>query len=214
VSGRWFLLPEPERDATVRTAATAESLLERYGVVTRGAVQNEGVPGGFGAVYRVLSGFEDTGRARRGYFVDGLGAAQFATAPTVDRLRTFTRDEDAPPEGAALALAATDPANPYGAALPWPPLEGHRPGRKAGALVVLVDGELALYVERGGKTVLTFGDPALFPPAARALAAAVRRSGGRIRIEQADGDFVVGTALGDALVEAGFSATPQGLRLR
>jgi ATP-dependent Lhr-like helicase len=214
VSGRWSLLPEPERQATVRAAATAELLLERYGIVTRGAVQAEGLPGGFALVYRVLSGFEESGRARRGYFVDGLGAAQFATGPTVDRLRTFTRDAEERSEPVAVTLAATDPANAYGAALPWPAVEGHRPGRKNGALVVLVDGVLTLYVEKGGKTMLTFGDPEALEPAARSLAATVRSSGGRMRVERVDGEFVIGTPLGAALQAAGFSAIPQGLRLR
>jgi ATP-dependent Lhr-like helicase len=213
-SGRWSLLPEPERDATVRAAATAEQLLERYGIVTRGAVQSEGIPGSFALVYRVLSGFEESGRARRGYFVDGLGAAQFATGPTVDRLRTFSRDGSERTEPVVVTLAATDPANAYGAALPWPSVEGHRPGRKNGALVVLVDGMLTLYVERGGKTVLTFGDPEALEPAAASLAATIRASGGRMRVEKSDGEFVIGTALGAALQSAGFTAIPQGLRLR
>jgi ATP-dependent Lhr-like helicase len=221
-AGRWSLLPLAEPDATVRGVATAEQLLERYGVVTRGAVASEGIRGGFALAYRVLSGFEDTGRARRGYFVEGLGAAQFATGATVDRLRSFAREPDPEREPAAVTLAATDPANPYGAALPWPaspPAEderrGHRPGRKAGALVVLVDGELALYVERGGKTMLTFGSPErAIVAAAASLSTAVRRSGGRLKVERADGAFVTATPLGAALVAAGFSATPQGLRLR
>ena len=122
---------------------------------------SERAPGGFAAAYQVLSAFEDSGRCRRGYFVEGLGAAQFGTVGAIDRLRTHrARPRRRPAEKpVALALAATDPANPYGAALPWPPQEaGHRPGRKAGAIVVLVDGELTLYVERGGKTLLTFRD--------------------------------------------------------
>ena len=144
----------------MRAAATAEVLLERHGVVTRGAVQAEGVPGGFALVYKVLAALEEAGRARRGYFVERLGAAQFSTAGTVDRLRARTRRETRatePDDPAVLVLAATDPANPYGAALAWPTTaRGHRPGRKAGALVVLVDGELVVYVERGGRTVLLF----------------------------------------------------------
>jgi len=220
-AGRWSLLPLAEEDATVRGVATAEQLLERYGVVTRGSVQAEGVRGGFALAYRVLSRFEESGRARRGYFVEGLGASQFATGATVDRLRSFARDTDPDREPVALALAATDPAQPYGAALAWPapPADeerrGHRPGRKAGSIVVTVDGELALYVERGGKTTLTFTDDERWLAAsAAALAALVRRSGGRLRVEKTDGVFVIGTALGDALVAAGFAATPQGLRLR
>ena len=233
-AGRWSLLPLAEQDPTVRALATAEQLLERYGIVTRGSVAAEGIQGGFAHVYRVLSGFEETGRARRGYFIEGLGAAQFATGATVDRLRSFIRDPDRAAPPVAITLAATDPANPYGAALPWPASaamaadddrRGHRPGRKAGALVVLVDGQLALYVERGGKTTLTFGgstttddageaDDARLAAAAASLAATVRRSLGKLRVEKVDGRFVIGTPLGAALTEAGFSTTPQGLRLR
>jgi ATP-dependent Lhr-like helicase len=215
VAGRWSLLPLGEGDATVRAKATAEALLARHGIVTRGAVVSEGLRGGFALAYKVLSSFEDTGRARRGYFVDGLGGAQFGTGATVDRLRQFTRDDDAIPQLAAITLAATDPANAYGAALAWPATEGHRPGRKAGSLVVLVDGALALYLERGGKTVLTFSsDVAVLGAAATALAQTVRTSLGRLRIERVDGEFSIGTPLGTALVDAGFAPTPQGLRLR
>jgi ATP-dependent Lhr-like helicase len=190
--------------------------MERHGVVTRGAVSSEGVPGGFAAVYRVLSVFEESGRCRRGYFVEGLGAAQFSTPGAVDRLRTHTSVGDKP---VAVALAATDPANPYGAALPWPDSDaGHRPGRKAGAIVVLVDGALVLYVERGGRTLLTWSEePDQLGPAAEALSTAVRRGNlGRLTVEKADGAPLLGTStpLRDALASAGFVATPRGLRLR
>ncbi len=228
-AGRWTALPEVDADPTRRAHAAAERLLDRHGVVTRGAVSGERVPGGFAAVYKVLSAFEDSGRCRRGYFVDGLGAAQFGTAGAIDRLRTFaeipvTGGEAKP---VALALAATDPANPYGAALPWPPGDGgHRPGRKAGALVVLVDGALVLYVERGGKTLLSWAEssqrdlgPAdLLTPAAQALADAARRGAlGRITVEKADGEHLLGggqTPLRVALEDAGFVTTPRGLRFR
>ncbi|MGV8886026.1 MAG: ATP-dependent helicase [Microbacteriaceae bacterium] len=215
VSGRWSLLPEPENDPTLRAKATAELLLERHGVVTRGAVMSEGVLGGFALVYKVLSGFEESGRARRGYFVEGLGGAQFATGPTVDRLRSFSRDPDAAGTTDTVVLAATDPANPFGAALPWPQVEGHRPGRKAGSMVVIVDGSLALYVERGGKTVLTFGttDDRL-EAAASALAEIARTRLGKLRIEKVDGEFSIGTPLGTALQAAGFAPHPSGLRIR
>jgi ATP-dependent Lhr-like helicase len=213
VAGRWSLVPAAETDPTLRAAATAERLLDRYGVVTRGAVMAEGQPGGFALAYKVLKGFEETGRARRGYFVEGLGAAQFATGATVDRLRSFSREPDDESPTTAVTLAATDPANPYGAALGWPDTEGHRPGRKAGALVVLVGGALTLYVERGGKTVLTFGDAAL-DEAAGSLARTVRTGLGRMRVEKIDGEFAIGTPLGRALERAGFVPTPQGLRLR
>ena len=195
-------------------------------MVTRGAVMSERVPGGFAAVYRVLAAFEESGRCRRGYFVDGLGAAQFGTAGAVDRLRTYgSLPDDHKPE--AVALAATDPANPYGAALPWPVAPsstteesgGHRPGRKAGALVVLVDGDLVLYVERGGRTLLTWtDDPDRLGPAAQALSTAVRRGNlGRLTVERADGAPLLGagsTPLRAALDAAGFVATPRGLRIR
>ncbi|MFC4786271.1 ATP-dependent helicase [Nocardioides sp. MAHUQ-72] len=224
-AGRWALLPEIDTDPTRRAHATAERLLDRHGVVIRGAVVSERVPGGFAAVYKVLSAFEETGRCRRGYFVSGLGAAQFGTAGAVDRLRTFSEvPDDAKPT--AVALAATDPANPFGAALPWPgptgsgtEKSGHRPGRKAGALVVLVDGELVLYVERGGRTLLTWSDDLdLLAPATAALAEAARRGSlGRMTVEKADGEQLLGsgsTPLREALQSAGFVSTPKGLRLR
>jgi ATP-dependent helicase Lhr and Lhr-like helicase len=213
--GRWSLLPLPQQSATVRAKALAEQLLERHGVVTRGAVASEDVRGGFALAYKVLSTFEQNGRARRGYFIEGLGAAQFATGPTVDRLRGFSADGIARREPTAIVLAATDPANPYGAALPWPSVEGHKPGRKAGALVAIVDGELALYIEKGGKSVLTFGaTEEVLALAATDLARVVRSGIGKLRIEKVDGEFVVGTLFGSALEAAGFTATPQGLRLR
>jgi ATP-dependent Lhr-like helicase len=239
--GRWALLPDLETDATRRAHASAEGLLERHGVVTRGAVTSERVPGGFAGVYKVLSAFEDSGRCRRGYFVDSLGAAQFGGPGAVDRLRSFSRDVSSEELGTsrgrtddkvrAVALAATDPANPYGAALPWPERAaddaapgagaGHRPGRKAGALVVLVDGEVTVYVERGGRTLLTFTDDVdALSPAMGALATAVRQGAlGRLTVERADGENILSTgerssALRLALEGAGFVATPRGLRLR
>jgi ATP-dependent Lhr-like helicase len=203
----------------------------------------EGTPGGFAGVYPVLAALEERGSARRGYFVDGLGAAQFAVPGAVDRLRALA-DTSAPDRagadrvgdrlgadgaagrtgGRALVLASTDPANPYGAALPWPerpvdqgePGSGHRPGRKAGALVVTVNGELAIYVERGGRTLLSYLDePGAVGAAATALAGAVRSGAlGPLSVEKADGATIHATALGDALTLAGFRVTPRGLRLR
>ncbi|MFC5730225.1 MULTISPECIES: ATP-dependent helicase [Nocardioides] len=225
-AGRWSLLPAIDTDPTRRAHALAEQLLERHGVVTRGAVVSERVTGGFAAVYRVLSAFEESGRCRRGYFVEGLGAAQFGTAGAVDRLRTFVRtSQPGEQKPTAIALAATDPANPYGSALPWPSAEreesdsaGHRPGRKAGAIVVLVDGVLVLYVERGGRTLLTWtDDPDLLTPAAEALSTAVRRGSlGQLTVEKADGTALLGSGspLREALATAGFVATPRGLRIR
>lgn len=247
VTGRWSLLPPVDDDPTLRAFATAELLLDRHGVLTRGAVAAEDVPGGFAAVYRVLGKAEEAGRVRRGYFVEGLGASQFGTTGAVDRLRGASsgpadRSRREGPE--TVVLAAGDPANPYGAALPWPDravdptgdsaegaagAEGadaaggasrrrHQPGRKAGSVVVLVDGDLVLYVERGGRTLLTFADdPGLLVAAARALATAVREGSlGRLSVEKADGGALLGSGhpVIGALEEAGFHLTPRGLRIR
>jgi ATP-dependent Lhr-like helicase len=224
LGGRWSILPLAESDPTIRAAATAEILLDRYGIVTRGSVATEGVPGGFALAYKVLSGFEEKGRARRGYIIDGLGAAQFSTSGTVDRVRTFVRTEprgERPGEKlTAVTLAATDPANPYGAALPWPGSDTtgtkHRPGRKAGGLVTMVDGDLVFYLERGGSSLLVFTeDERLVADAAVSLAGVVRD--GRIEklaVENVNGDFVLGGRLALPLREAGFSETPRGLRIR
>ncbi|MFF8967644.1 DEAD/DEAH box helicase [Streptomyces globisporus] len=224
VSGRWSLLPPVEPERTHRAHALARTLLDRHGVVTRGAVQAEGVEGGFSATYRVLAAFEDSGQARRGYVVEGLGAAQFAMDGAVDRLRAAStardrRDPDTAPE--ALVLAAADPANAYGAALPWPESPdgaGHKPGRKAGALVVLVDGELTLYMERGGKTLLAWPSDPEAPAlraAAEALAASARAGAlGTVTVERTNGVSSLTSPLGRTLEAAGFLATPRGLRLR
>ncbi len=236
VTGRWSLLPERAAEAdggaaTMRAHAQALTLLERHGVLTRGAVGAERVPGGFGAVYPVLRAMEETGQCRRGYFVEGLGAAQFALPGAVDRMRALAsgpRIADpwatvpaSDPSERTVVLAAADPAQPYGAALPWPARPGetaaaHRPGRKAGAVVVLSAGELVLYVERGGKTLLSWSDdPAVLEPCAAALAAAVRDGAlGRITVEKADGEAVFDSPLAHALASAGFRPTPRGLRLR
>ena len=153
--GRWSRLPEAAA-LTPRLHEHAQAMLDRYGILTRGSVTAEHVPGGFAATYRVLTAMEEAGRTRRGYFVEGLGASQFGSTSAVDALRAA--GEAKQPD--AIVLAAADPANPFGAALPWPqPSHSdrlHLPGRKAGALVVIVDGELCLYVERGGRSLLTF----------------------------------------------------------
>ncbi len=194
----------------------------------------------------MLKAFEEAGRVRRGYFVEGLGAAQFAAPGAVDRMRALAATApaaDAPlwespvpggweaspavqrqrqrrDEARAVVLAASDPANPYGAALPWPERADtdskHRPSRKAGALVVLVDGACVLYVERGGKTLLSFDeDDGRVAPAADALALAVRDGAlGRLTVTKADGESALTSPLGLALEAAGFHPTPRGLRLR
>ncbi|WP_459171145.1 Lhr family helicase, partial [Streptomyces puniciscabiei] len=346
VAGRWSLLPAAEPDATVRAHALARTLLDRHGVVTRGAVAAEGIEGGFSSVYHVLSAFEESGQARRGYVVEGLGAAQFAMDGAVDRLRAvssardrgeglpsppdrngfpggsdgfaqpaFPNGFDAPdgtphdralpgafdqgdggfahpgldgdftwpptdpppapgeyvsprdladpfatpgyggprgggssaygppanrgyggyaggrtgtasPDPRAVVLAAADPANAYGAALSWPEPPtgaGHKPGRKAGSLVVLVEGELTLYMERGGKTLLAWpagpdtpapDDPRL-RTAAEALAAAARAGSlGTVTVERINGAQALTSPIGSLFEAAGFVATPRGLRLR
>jgi ATP-dependent Lhr-like helicase len=223
VSGRWSLVPPRSADSTLRAAALAEGLLDRHGILTRGAVAAERVSGGFAGVYRVLSAFEDAGRCRRGYVVEGLGAAQFSLPGAIDRVRALAQPAAGAEPRRALVLAATDPANPYGAALPWPArpedvASGHKPGRKAGALVVLVDGALALYVERGGRTLLSWTDDAdVLDAASSELARSVKTGAlGRLTVSTADGASVLAadSTLGKALERAGFVATPQGLRLR
>ncbi|WP_251438794.1 ATP-dependent helicase [Microbacterium sp. USTB-Y] len=226
VGGRWSLLPEAETDPARRATVSAGLLLDRYGVVTRGSVQAEGMPGGFAQAYRVLAGFEEAGHCRRGYVIEKLGAAQFAASATIDRLRTFAGLADPPPR-TARTLAATDPASPYGAALGWPRLDdvSHRPGRKAGALVVLVDGALVLYLERGGKTVLVFTDDEddLRAAAADLAATARARRLETLTVEKANGVGLyergadgpgTGARLSRLLQEAGFVATPRGVTLR
>ncbi len=213
VQGRWSLTAPlfasaPGPGAKLR--AQAELMLERYGIVTRETVLAEGVPGGFSTLYAELGNLELLGTARRGYFVEGLGGAQFALPGAVERLRSL-------PEGGASfqVLAATDPANPYGAALPWPkPPSGRRPARAPGAHVLLRAGEPLVYVERGGRSILRLGelDDAGLAAAMLALAEAV--SAGRLPklgIEKLDGEPVIGSGHEEALLSAGFSRGPRKL---
>ncbi|PZS38752.1 MAG: DEAD/DEAH box helicase, partial [Pseudonocardiales bacterium] len=226
-AGRWSLSPVPQPlgnqpatanlDPTRRAHARAETFLERHGVLTRGALETERVAGGFAGVYKVLRAMEESGRCRRGYVVEGLGAAQFAVPGAIDRLRAIGHPGEA--SAATVVLAATDPAQPYGAALPWPSTVGdlrHRPGRKAGALAVLVDGVPVLYVERGGRSLLSFTeDTGALRTAVHALAGAVHQGWlGSLAVERADGEAALGSALAGLLRDAGFRATPRGLRLR
>jgi ATP-dependent Lhr-like helicase len=230
VAGRWSSLPTPEPESTVRAHFQADLLLSRHGVLTKGAVSAENVPGGFAMLYKVLTAFEDAGRCQRGYFVESLGGAQFAAASTVDRLRSYLDSVDPDHrEYRAVVLAAADPANPYGAALQWPNRKSadedvaHRPGRKAGALVALVDGELTWFLERGGRSLLSFSDDAEAHIAA-GVAVAELVSAGRVPsflVEKVNGVSVLEpgaqgqrVAVQEALLGAGFSRTPRGLRLR
>ncbi|HXI81947.1 MAG TPA: DEAD/DEAH box helicase, partial [Verrucomicrobiae bacterium] len=220
-AGRWSLVEPPGGTPTERLHATALGLLDRYGVVTREAVAAEAIDGGFSAVYPVLRALEEAGRIRRGYFIDGLGAAQFALAGAIERLRSVREPGRDAGERTVHLLAAADPANPYGAALTWPrrgeadrrPLQ-----RAAGAYVVLVDGVAALYVDRGGGSLQTLpasDDPETGTVAARALGALV--ADGRVRelvITRVDGDPVGSSPFRERLLAAGFTPGYRGLVLR
>ena len=222
-AGRWSLVAsDPDvPTATERLHALSLSLLERHAVVTREAVAAEGVDGGFSAIYPVFRAMEDAGRIRRGYFVDGLGAAQFALPGALDRLRAVREPADPLASGTVHLLAAADPANPYGAALPWPrrgetdrrPLQ-----RAAGAYVVLIDGYAALYLERGGSALQTLpasDDRDVALAAARALRGLI--TDGRARellVRKVDGEDVATSPFRSALLEAGFVAGYRGLALR
>jgi ATP-dependent Lhr-like helicase len=223
--GRWSLTAPLFADAPghgPRTRATAEILLERYGIVTRETVLAEGIPGGFAALYPELGNLETLGTARRGYFVEGLGGAQFALGAAVERLRGFRSDE----ESGALVLAATDPANPYGASLPWPRRDEEglrRPARVAGAYVVLLDAEPVLFVEKGGKGIAALAEGAIdadgqpsawLHEALEAVAGHVLK--GRLRriaLERFDGEPIVGSPVERLLVELGFRQGPRKLTL-
>jgi ATP-dependent Lhr-like helicase len=190
--------------------ALAELMLERHGIVTRETAIAEGIPGGFASIYGELQNLELLGTARRGYFVEGLGGAQFALPGAVERLRSLPRAD-----GSLQVLAATDPANPYGATLSWPKLEGQRrAARTAGAYVMLRDGEPLLYVERGGKGILrlqAIGDGD-FIECLGALAEAAQ--GGlieKLAVERVDGEPVIGSGMEAALIEAGFRRQPRKL---
>jgi ATP-dependent helicase Lhr and Lhr-like helicase len=213
VQGRWSLTAPLFENAPAtgpRLRAQAELMLERYGIVTRETVLAEGIPGGFATLYAELGNLELLGTARRGYFVEGLGGAQFALPGAVERLRSLPI-----PDGSYLLLAATDPANPYGASLPWPKLEGgRRPARAPGAHLLLRDGEPIVFVERGGRGILRLAklDEAGLAEAMRALAGAV--SDGhlpKLGIEKLDGEAVIGSGHEEALLSAGFSRGPRKL---
>jgi len=220
VQGRWSLTEALFRgavDPAARRRALAELMLERYGILTREQVRAEGVPGGFSAIYPELSQLETLGVARRGYFVEGLGGAQFALPGAVERLRGVDRDDDPP-----VVLAAVDPAQPYGAALAWPERpngsagDSRRPMRTPGAYVVLSGGEPVLYVERGGRGLQTLVD-ADDPRIERALVALVEqvRSGRlkRIALEKVDGEAAIDSPLSSLLVALGFQQGPRRLTL-
>jgi ATP-dependent Lhr-like helicase len=222
VQGRWSLTAslfreEPEPGQRRRT--TAELLLERYGIVTREQVLAESIPGGFSTLYDALSSLETLGVCRRGYFIEGLGGAQFALPGAVERLRAM-RD---PEEAAPVVLAATDPAQPYGAALPWPKRSGEttaRARRGRGAYVVLAGAEPVVFVEKGGRGLQLLTEHADDPrvrPALEALAAFVTEGragrGTKLSLEKVDGEPVVGSPVEELLIELGFRPGPRKLTL-
>jgi ATP-dependent Lhr-like helicase len=222
VQGRWTLtaplFPKIEpKDATNQRRALAELLLERYGVLTREQVLAEGVPGGFSAIYPELTQLETLGTARRGYFVEGLGGAQFALPGAVERLRERRGYDEPKP----VVLSALDPAQPYGGALPWPESVkglGRAPSRQAGALLVTLAGEPILYLERGGKALLTLvpEQDERLGPALAAIVDYVRAGRGglrRLALERVDGESALGSPLGSLLVEHGFQEGPRRLTL-
>ncbi|HTB71465.1 MAG TPA: DEAD/DEAH box helicase [Solirubrobacteraceae bacterium] len=241
MQGRWSLTEPifaptglPAASGRERRRALAELLLERYGIVTREQVLAEGIKGGFAILYDTFANLETLGVCRRGYFVEGMGGAQFALPGAVERLRAApgaaasgARSDDGP---RALVIAAADPAQPYGAALAWPKrdAQARRPARVAGAYVVLVDDAPLLYIERGGRGLLTLaagrgeatgdrgadGETAALAAALRALADAVR--GGRVpklALERIDGEPAIASSLADELLELGFHAGPRRLTL-
>jgi ATP-dependent Lhr-like helicase len=232
-AGRWSLVTDTlrasqalaggaEPSGTQQRAALASSLLERHGIVTRDAVAAEGIRGGFGAVYAVYREMEERGRVRRGYFIEGLGGAQFAVAGAVDRLRAMRREAGAARSGDArtMLLSAADPANPYGAALAWPRDEARHkrsPSRTSGAYVVLHDGEVVLYLEKGGRSLQTFApfdDAGIAGVAVEALRGLL--SDGRLKrlqIERVDGVPVAESDRRGLLGELGFRQAYRGLVL-
>ena len=206
-AGRWSLVSQllrPAVSATEYLHATAGALLQRYGILTREAALAENISGGFAALYPVLRAMEETGKIRRGYFIDGLGGLQFALPGAVDRLRG-ARDE-AP---TVVALAATDPASPFGTSVPWPEHQS-RMARAAGSYVVLDGGELRLYLERGGRSLLTVGE--IEPAHLQALAAVAARVD-KLEIQSIDGAPIKGSRYEGQLREAGFGNTPKGVVL-
>jgi ATP-dependent helicase Lhr and Lhr-like helicase len=217
--GRWSLTiarAGSTASATEWSTAVAQQLLARYGVLTRETVAAEGISGGFSAIYEVLKALEDAGRVRRGYFAAGVGAAQFALPTALDQLRALRDEPDTP---AVVHLAATDPANPYGAALAWPESGSPiRPSRSVGAAVVLVNGACAAWIARGGRALATWlpeQEPAR-ATVGRAVArelAALARAGGRhggLLVSEIDGTPAGEHPLAPFLGEAGFGASAMG----
>ncbi len=214
VQGRWSLTASLFRepvDPTARRRALGELLLERYGILTREQVLAEGVPGGFSAIYSELTQLETLGIARRGYFVEGLGGAQFALPGAVERLRAQPERDQRP-----VVLSAVDPAQPYGAVLPWPDVGPRRLARTAGAYLVLAGGDPILYLDRGGRALQTLveGGDLRLEQALSALVEHVHRGAiKRLALEKVDGEAALGSPLSPALVAHGFQEGPRRLTL-
>jgi ATP-dependent Lhr-like helicase len=176
-------------------------------VVTRAAILSEGYPGGFAALYPVFSHLEETGRVRRGYFVEGLGGSQFALPGAVDRLRSE-------PPRELTVLAATDPANPYGATLAWPEVEDGRLARDAGAYVLLWEGELVGYLDRGRRHLTVLADDlSVYGSLGRGLSQIAARHR-RTTVNTVNGRPAPGSPIAPALAEWGFATAPRGLTYR
>ncbi|WP_197524965.1 Lhr family helicase [Botrimarina hoheduenensis] len=221
--GRWSLLAQNEltaRTPTERLMALAQQLVQRHGILTRDQIAREQVEGGFSAIYPVLKAMEESGKLRRGYFVEGQGAAQFAAAGADELLRAKPRDADQEP--ATYVLAATDPASPFGAALPWPERPGDtdtgRPQRAAGALVIISDGAALGFLSRTGTALTTFLSPdePLHTQQAQRLARALAERAARrsVLLEKVDGTSATGGPLAGIFAKAGFTATTKGLLCR
>jgi ATP-dependent Lhr-like helicase len=205
-AGRWSLVSHPEApnpvSVTERYAAWGAQLLDRHGIVTRSVVAHEGIPGGFTALYPVLARMEETGKIRRGYFVEGLGGAQFALPGAVDRLR-----EESDPH--LIILASSDPANPYGAAIPWPKMEHVRLSRAAGCFVALWDGELTAFLDHRRLTTVPSDD--LDPNILAEELAKLAKRNRRFRIDRIDGIVASDHSLAGPLADRGFVVSPKGL---
>jgi ATP-dependent Lhr-like helicase len=220
-SGIWEA-PAPATSPTERLHQLALALLDRHGVLVRESVMAEGLEGGFSAVYPMLRALEEAGRIRRGYFVAGLGAAQFALAGALDRLRSIREPSSQTGDAAEVhLLAAADPANPYGAAVPWPRRgeTDKRPfQRAAGAYTVLVDGVAALYLDRGGSSLQTlpaFDDPAVAAAALASLRSLLADAGRReLVISRVDGEPAGRSPWYETLLKAGFIQGYRGVVMR
>ena len=225
VPGRWYEVRDPSPTAEEQAVARISALLDRYAVITRGAVNAEGLEGGFSRAYQTLRELEAAGQVLRGYIVDRLGGAQFATPAIVDRIRQFADSPDQTlwPSGTSSptqvhVLSAVDPASPYGATLPWPDHPTARPSRSAGALVVIADGVCLAHLSRGGRQLTLFDQPSglagqrRFELVLAALVTTVEKGrSGRFRIEEINGEPALSHEFSAASRGLGARIVPQGI---